>query len=156
VKTNLPYPHRSARFFGLLPAFLLLFLGVSTARADLRSDTLYAINQVENPRNLTRPGPAGELGAYQFREQTWAMHTRRPFRDALIRAVSDEVAISHYEWLRAGLKRNGLEVSAYNIALAWNAGLTAVVKGRAPKSARYYAERVNNLATEMSVQVAAA
>lgn len=110
---------------------------------------------VENPRDLAKAGPAGELGAYQFRQETWAMYSVRPFRDALIRAYSDEVALAHYEWLRAGLKRNGLEASSYNIALAWNAGLSAVVKGRAPRAARFYAERVNNLASELAAHVAA-
>lgn len=138
----------------LVPA-LALFLGSATARADTRSDTLEAIHMVENPRDLATAGPAGELGAYQFRRETWAMHTTRPFRDALVRAYSDEVALAHYEWLRAGLKRNGLEASSYNIALAWNAGLSAVVKGRAPRAARFYAERVNNLASELASHVAA-
>jgi hypothetical protein len=154
VKTNILSPRSALRVLMLVSA-LALFLGSTTARADTRSDTLQAIHLVENPRDLTRAGPAGELGAYQFRQTTWAQHTTRPFRDALIRAYSDEVAVAHYEWLRAGLKRNGLEVTSYNIALAWNAGLSAVVKGRIPRAARFYAERVNNLATEMSYQVAA-
>ena len=63
--------------------------------------------------------------------------------------------MAHYEWLRAGLKRNGLEVTSYNIALAWNAGLSAAVKGRAPRAAKFYAERVNNLASELASHVAA-
>src|SRR2546430_6926225 len=37
-----------------------------------RQVTLEAIHNLENPRDLTRPGPRGELGAYQFRESTWA------------------------------------------------------------------------------------
>lgn len=154
MKTNI-LSLRSALRVLWLGSALALFLGSSTARADTRSDTLQAIHMVENPRDLTRAGPAGELGAYQFRESTWSMYTRRPFRDALVRAYSDEVAVAHYEWLQAGLKRNGLEASSYNSALAWNAGLSAVVKGRVPRAARFYAERVNNLATEMSFQVAA-
>ena len=137
-----------------MPALAWLFCG-STARADTRSDTLEAIHQVENPRDLAKAGPAGELGAYQFRRETWSKYTARPFRDALIRVCSDQVAVAHYEWLREGLKRNGLEVSPYNIALAWNAGLGAVVKGRVPRAARSYAERVNNLAMEMAAHVAA-
>lgn len=109
---------------------------------------------VENPRDLAKAGPAGELGAYQFRRETWAMYSTRPFRDALVRSYSDEVAAAHYESLRAGLKRNGLEATSYNIALAWNAGLSAVVQGRVPRAARSYAERVNNLMKEMAAHVA--
>jgi hypothetical protein len=153
VKTKLLSWCSALRGFLAVPAFAFVFCVTATARADIRADTLEAIHLVENPRDLTRAGPAGELGAYQFRRETWAMHTRRPFREALIRACSDEVAVAHYEWLRAGLKRNGLEVTPYNIALAWNAGLTAVVKGRAPRTAQFYAERVTNLASEMATRV---
>lgn len=149
MNTNTISLRGALRALGLLLVLAAIDQG-STARADTRSDTLHAIHLVENPRDLTRPGPAGELGAYQFRRETWAQHTTRPFRDALIRAYSDEVALSHYEWLRAGLTRNGLAVTPYNIALAWNAGLTAVVKGRVPRAARLYAERVNNLAEDFA------
>ncbi len=154
MKTKFLSLGRALRVLVLVPA-LACFLSSATARADTRSDTLEAIHMVENPRDLIQAGPAGELGAYQFRRETWAMHTTRPFREALVRAYSDEVALAHYEWLRAGLKRNGLEATSYNIALAWNAGLSAAVKGRAPRAAKFYAERVNNLASELASHVAA-
>jgi hypothetical protein len=115
-----------------------------------RQVTLEAIHQVENPRDLTRAGPAGELGAYQFRRATWQMHTARPFYDALDRQVSDEVAARHFEWLRRGLVRGGCEPTTYNIALAWNAGLGAVLRQRVPARSHFYAERVVNLAGEFS------
>lgn len=134
----------------LLAAALICFANHSTARADTRSDTLHAIHLVENPNDITKAGPAGELGAYQFREKTWAMHTLRPFRDALVRAYSDEVALAHYEWLAAGLRRYGIAVTPYSIALAWNAGLTAVTRNRVPRAARLYAERVNNLVEDFT------
>ena len=111
-----------------------------------RQAALEAIHQVENPRDVTHPGPAGELGAYQFRRETWQMHTSRPFYDALDRQVSDEVAARHFEWLRRGLIRGGCEPTTYNIALAWNAGLGAVLRQRAPARSHFYAERVVNLA----------
>jgi hypothetical protein len=152
VKTKILCLRRAVRVL-LLAVALACLLGHTSARADTRSDTLQAIHLVENPRDLTRPGPAGELGAYQFRSKTWAQHSTRPFRDALVRAYSDEVALAHYDWLCAGLRRNGVAVTPYNIALAWNAGLTAVVKGRVPRTARSYAERVNNLAEAMGLPV---
>ena len=123
-----------------------------------RQATLEAIHQVENPRDLQRAGPAGELGAYQFRRATWQMHTARPFDEALDRQASDEVAARHFEWLRRGLVRGGCEPTIYNIALAWNAGLGAVLRQRAPARSHFYAERVVNLAGEFSgrVQLASA
>ena len=113
-----------------------------------RQATLEAIHQVENPRDLQRPGPGGELGAYQFRRATWQMYTMRPFCDALDRQVSDEVAAKHFEWLRRGLARGDCEPTTYNIALAWNAGLGSVLRQRAPARSHNYAERVVNLAGE--------
>ena len=137
---------------------LAVFLAQS-ARADevTRSETLRAIHRIENPRNSPRPGRHGELGAYQFRRSTWRMHTRLPFERALDRSASDEVAIRHYEWLRRGLERNGLAETPYNIALAWNGGLDATVRGSASQAAHDYAERVNNLVQEhVAVKLAAA
>lgn len=61
--------------------------------------TLEAIHNLENPHNLTRPGPCGELGAYQFREITWKTYTTQPFSLALDRHWSDVVAMQHYDWI---------------------------------------------------------
>jgi hypothetical protein len=132
---------------------ILLAAGVAVAcsflasgvRASTRAETLQAIHVVENPRNSPKPGKHGELGPYQFRSGTWRMHTTLPFSRALDRQAADEVAIRHYEWLRRGLIRNGLEATPYNIGLAWNAGLSAAVRRRAPAAAHNYAERVSNL-----------
>lgn len=134
---------RTARFLGLAGA---LVLSVAVASGSERWETLEAIHCVENPQNVTRPGLYGELGAYQFRESTWRQHTSAPFARALEREVSDVVAVRHYEYLRRGLERAGLPVTCYNIALAWNAGLAAAVRGRSPAATRDYAERVANIA----------
>ncbi len=133
---------------------LTIVLGVlaTVASASDRWETLQAIHWVENPTESTRPGPFGELGAYQFRRATWHMHTKEPFHLANHRATADKVAVEHYEWLRRGLIRNGIEASPYNIALAWNAGLTAVVKGRIPAASRSYASRVTNLVVDLKTR----
>ncbi|OYU98733.1 MAG: hypothetical protein CFE26_27070, partial [Verrucomicrobiales bacterium VVV1] len=123
--------------------------GASRAFALPRAVTLEAIHQIENPHDVTRPGPRGELGAYQFRAMTWAQHSRRPFADALDRRWSDEVAVRHYDWLCERLMRNGLEPSVYNLALAWNAGLSAALRGRAPRRSHDYALRVGNIAGDL-------
>lgn len=132
-------------------------LMASSGRASMRVETLKAINSVENPRNTLRPGKYGELGPYQFRAGTWRMHTAKPFHRATDPKLSEEVAIRHYEWLRRGLIRNEVEPTPYNIALAWNAGLTAVVRRKASRSAHDYAQRVSNLVQDFTmVRVAAA
>jgi hypothetical protein len=139
--------HRGLFLAGAVLAFGLLV--PVTLRASERWETLEAIHWIENPNNSSRPGPYGELGAYQFRQTTWRMHTSVPFSRALDRSASDDVAIRHYEWLKQGLVRNGLEATPYNIALAWNGGLSATVRGSVPAAARDYAERVINIAQSL-------
>lgn len=110
-----------------------------------RSETLRAINWVENPTNHTRRGSKGELGPYQFRSQTWRLHTKRPFSLAVERKHADEIAALHYEWIRRGLQQAGIDANPFNIALAWNSGLGAVTAGRVPSVSYNYAQRVANL-----------
>jgi hypothetical protein len=132
----------------LLLLSLLCSVGVLTglgADAVERAETLQAINWVENPTNHNRRGSKGELGPYQFRAQTWRMHTRRSFDQAVVRAHADEVAVRHYEWIRRELRESGIDPSPYNIALAWNSGLGAVLRGEVPTVSYRYAERVANL-----------
>lgn len=124
---------------------LTVLVGVGGLRASERWATLEAIHQLENPRNSTKPGPFGELGAYQFRASTWQMHTAIPFEKAHDRAISDKVAITHYDYLRRGLIAAGVSATPYNIALAWNSGLGAVIGGRSPRVAHQYASRAANL-----------
>lgn len=137
---------RLTKFFSLGFACALW---TTLAVASQRSATLRAINLVENPTNHTRPGSKGELGPYQFLPRTWQMHTRVPFRQAIIRQHSDVVAVKHYEWIKTGLVAAGIDPSPFNIALAWNCGLAAVTAGRAPSVSYSYAERVQNLTAQM-------
>lgn len=120
-------------------------LACGSALASERWETLQAINWVENPRNSLKAGPGGELGPYQFRQATWFMHTRKPFALAVQRQQADDVAVKHYEWIKRGLERNGIAATPYNIALAWNAGLSQVINGRVPAVSYQYASQVNNL-----------
>jgi hypothetical protein len=121
----------------------------AAAPASTRSDTLEAIHHIENPSDSPRPGRYGELGAYQFRRTTWRMYSKLPFERALDQEAADEVAVRHYEWLKSGLARNGWKQTPYNIALAWNGGLNAVVNGRTSAATRDYAQRVSNLVLEL-------
>lgn len=134
-----------------LTLFLLIALALglpSLAVAAERAQVLRAINQVENPTNRTRPGPKGELGAYQFRRGTWKMHSNEPFSMANNRVAADAVAARHYEWIKRGLVNAGMEPSVFNIALVWNSGLQAATTHRAPAAGYRYATRVANLVAE--------
>lgn len=134
----------------LLTAVLVAVFGAGAARASERWATLEAIHQLENPYDSPKPGRFGELGAYQFREMTWRMHTQVPFSMALDRRVSDQVAVRHYEWLKRRLEHHGLAATPYNIALAWNAGAQAAVRGRVPPATRRYAERAERIARALN------
>jgi hypothetical protein len=123
-----------------------LFSAAVAEASASRWATLEAIHKIENPRNSPRPGRYGELGAYQFRATTWRMHTRVPFARAIDRSVSDDVAVKHYEWIKHGLEAALVPATPYNIALAWNSGLSAAITGRSPGVSHNYAERVVNLA----------
>jgi hypothetical protein len=116
------------------------------AVAAERWETLRAINQVENPTNHTHYGPKGELGPYQFRRDTWRMYTRKPFTQATDRASADAVAVSHYESIKRQLANAGIAPTTFNIAMAWNCGINAVICGRIPTVTYRYADQVNNLA----------
>jgi hypothetical protein len=134
----------SVKMLGLIASLVLS----ATAATSDRWETLRAINWVENPTNHARPGPYGELGPYQFRAQTWRMHTKKPFAWATQRAHADEIAVKHYEWVRRELSQAGIDPSPYNIALAWNSGVGAVTNGRVPRVTYDYANRVSNLVAE--------
>jgi hypothetical protein len=129
-----------------VPVFATALFIVSPARASERWATLEAIHQLENPGNSDQPGALGELGAYQFREETWKMHTTAPFSRALDRRSSDAVAVKHYEWIKAELERRGITATPYRIALAWNGGIRAVFVEHPPAVAVDYASRAANLA----------
>jgi hypothetical protein len=139
----------AARMLTLCLGFCAASSSLSAEEADPTA-TLAAIHMIENPRNLTRPGPCGELGAYQFRATTWRAYTDEPFTRALDRQLSDEVARRHFEWLRQRLEAAHVPVTSYNIALAWNGGVQAAISGRAPRAARWYAERAANLAADFA------
>lgn len=134
----------------LARVLITLCVGVCAAAAEEpaeanRGTTLAAIHALENPHNLTRRGPRGELGPYQFREATWRAYTEEPFSRALDVALSEVVAGRHFDWIMRRLRHAGLPATTYNVALAWNCGLAAVVTGRATRAAHDYAQRAVNL-----------
>jgi hypothetical protein len=150
MKTNHSPMHRlRALLARLAPVFIFASMFIpAQARASERWATLEAIHQLENPGNSDLPGSCGELGAYQFREETWKMHTQAPFSRALDRRSSDAVAVKHYEWIKLELEHRGIVATPYRIALAWNGGIRAVLEESPPAVAVDYASRAANLAAE--------
>jgi hypothetical protein len=139
---------RPAPLARLAAAFVVGVVVLSVpAQASERWATLEAIHQLENPRDSEAPGAFGELGAYQFREETWKMHTEAPFSRALDRRSSDAVAVKHYDWIKSELEKRGVVVTPFNVALAWNGGIKAVLDPRPPVAVLDYATRAANLAS---------
>lgn len=135
----------------MLPlATAVLAMAAEPARAASRWATLEAIHSLENPTDRTTPGPCGELGPYQFREATWRRYSDLPFIYAIDRRASDAVAVRHYERIKQDLANAGVPATTYAIALVWNGGMGAALRGRrAPRAARDYAERASNLAAAL-------
>jgi hypothetical protein len=77
------------------------------------------------------------------------MYTQAPFSRALDRRSSDAVAVKHYNWIKTELDRRGVEATPYKIALAWNAGIGAVLEQRPPAAAVDYASRAANIAADI-------
>jgi hypothetical protein len=113
------------RWMGVFVVCVLCFV-VQVARADVDdSRLLAAIAERENAQG--RIGRAGELGDYQLHPLT--IQDRGGW--------GNDHARSHLRWLKAGLLRAGVDLLPFNLALAWNAGLTRVLQGRALE--RHYA-----------------
>lgn len=126
----------------------LIIVGAVSLNSQASTNAmLRGIRIVETQDQLHPPrGKLGERGPYQFRRGTWRMHTNSSFELAENREVANTVAKRHYTWIEEQLKANGVEPSAYNVAMAWNAGVNAVIRGRVPAVARDYASRVLNVA----------
>lgn len=109
---------------------------------------LRAIANVESQGNPRRVGRLGERGLYQFRRATWRQHTRENFSRAHHPEIATTVAHRHYNWIVRELRANGFEGSPYEVALAWNAGLSRVLAGKVSSASHNYAQRVVNLASD--------
>lgn len=108
--------------------------------------TLWALSQVENPRGVTKLGPAGEVGSYQLTPGVIHDRGRHLTRasDGTAQAHADQ-ARAHVPWLAVRCEANGLTASPYNIALAWNAGITRALTRNTSAANRDFAQRVTNL-----------
>jgi len=123
----------------------LSVVSVTTASAALDPARLAdAIRPVENWHGLD--GRHGERGPYQITRGVWSMHMPgTPFAAARQEGPGRACALKHIAWLARQLKAAGWPDNAHTIALAYNAGLTAVLTGKVPLESYDYALRVENL-----------
>lgn len=93
---------------------------------------LQALALVESGDNPQARGAAGELGRFQM----------RPAVVASCGGYGEKEAAHYARWLELQLVAAGADPLPFNLALAWNAGPGATVRGRAPISSYDYARRV--------------
>jgi len=118
---------------------IALYLVIQTVGKADDAKLLHAIAQVENHK-WSDPG-----GKYALRYAVWSDRTDKPYRLASQERFATPVALSHLNWLRAGLKAKGIAPTPYVLAGCWRSGLTRWTSGNAPRSHRDYAQRVVNL-----------
>ena len=59
----------------------------------------------------------------------------------------------YYNWLKTQIEEAGFPATSYNVALAWNGGMSAV-SNRATRAVRDYAQRASNLAADFDQRTA--
>jgi len=104
---------------------------------------LDAIREIEGWRGIR--GPAGEFGPFQILPSVWRHHSKvSPWR-----ASANEhrrIALAQIAEIRRRLAAGERDAnSAFMIALAWNAGTSAVIGGTAPARSWDYADRTRNI-----------
>jgi hypothetical protein len=96
---------------------------------------LTAISMVETGGDKNAVGSRGERGEFAMIPSVVAQHGGYTRKDAE----------SHAVLVQKRLVANKIDPNPFNIALAWNAGIGAVIRGNAPVKSYQYAVRVNNL-----------
>jgi type VI protein secretion system component VasK len=129
-------------FFTFVPSLLFGSTEVDPAAF------LCAIAQVEG-NSTTAIGKYGERSRYQFTGATWHSYSSMSFTsasctDAISLAEQQHVAEKHLAWLQKNLPRPTVK----RLAMAWNAGRGAVMRGEISAATKDYAERVHNLYKE--------
>jgi hypothetical protein len=96
--------------------------------------------------NWVRDGAHGERGPWQVTAVIWSVYMPdRSFAEARQEDLARVCAMKHVEILRHRLRAAGCDDNAFNLALAWNAGLPRTLASRAPMSSYDHALRVWNL-----------
>jgi hypothetical protein len=147
-------PNKLRKSLAVFTAFARFLIGgflhgaPSASSADLQRTAflngiaLLETGTIDVGRPCAKIGRRGERSAWQISPEVWREYCEAPFT----RASSDGrlaamVAAAHLEWLRLSLEGKGRPATPYNLALAWNAGLGAVLTGKAPPGAHDYAAR---------------
>lgn len=116
--------------------------------AHLLTILLAVFAQMETPRGIpTHPGAAGETGRWAL---TPAVRHDRGIEILIAGTkLNDEnIARAQILWIAKRLEAHHRPVNAFNVALAWNAGVTAEIQGTAPNRAYDYAARASALAED--------
>ena len=106
--------------------------GDAHSASSWQVELLAGIAEVEGWQG--RVGPAGEMGPWQMLPRVWVSYA----------GTAEQRAVKHLRYLEKELLQAGVDPQPFNLALAWNAGLAAVLRGRAPARAYDYARRVCN------------
>ena len=125
---------------------LLSCVGLAHAESINWDKLVDAIAKVENTPGR---GKHGERSPWQFTQAVWASHTLVSFGYADVdsipaRAEQYHVAISHAKFIAASIDNP----TPYRIALAWNAGIHAVLHSTFSDASVDYAKRVRNVYEE--------
>lgn len=107
------------------------------------------VDAIATVENTPGRGKHGERSPWQFTYAVWALHTSVSFSYAdvgsvLARAEQRRVAISHAQFIATSIDNP----TPYRIALAWNAGIAAVLHNRFTDASAEYAKRVRNVYEE--------
>jgi hypothetical protein len=135
-----------------LIVLFLTFCGIIKANETVNKSyeqLLDSITLVEGVPYYSFIGKNGERSPYQITINVWYQYCRLPFAtaskmDSESKRITRLVAIQHLKWISQQIDYP----NAYNMALSWNAGISAMRKNRTTKAQRSYAQRVQNILTE--------
>ena len=86
-----------------------------------------------------RPGPVGELSAWQITEPVWREHMApRPYDEARDPALARACAVAHVRWLITQIERRGQPATPERVATCWHFG-----PGHARRPSQYGADVAN-------------
>jgi hypothetical protein len=148
--TTLPLTKELEVKFVPVPAPMVQFIPIKPKAhwvEELNDDALLrAIRERETGNRWDGPpGKLGELGAYQFRKETWMELSKEPHSSARNPKIGNKVAGMFLNKIKDAYERHGIPITAYNCALAWNGGISSVVSNRVTPAAKNYAQAVHNL-----------
>ncbi len=90
------------------------------------------------------------LGRYDVTRKVWHDRTTWPYRLNGDRNFARVVALRHLAWLRAGLRRAGVEETPRNLACCWRLGLEGGKQAIREASYPWYANNVSNVYEDLS------